>query len=131
MSTLANLVEEAATTVDSLSADQFAAEADQPLTVVVDVREADERVQTGSIAKAIHIPRGLLEFRADPTNAGHDPRLRPDDRVLLYCDDGARATLAAASLRNLGYNSVALLRGGLGAWDEARLPLVGRTSSPY
>ena len=131
MSTLADLVKDAATTVGSLSAPQFAAEADQPLTVVVDVREADERVQTGSIANAIHVPRGLLEFRADPTNPGHDPRLRPESRVLVYCDDGARATLAVASLQNLGYSSVALLRGGLGAWDAARLPLVGKTSSPY
>lgn len=131
MNTLADLVAEAAVTVDSLSADQFAAEADEPLTVVVDVREADERVQTGSIANAIHVPRGLLEFRADPTNTGHDPRLRPNSRVLLYCDDGARATLAAASLHTLGYHSVAHLRGGLTAWDAARLPLVGRASSPY
>ena len=131
MNTLADLVEEATTTVDSLSANQFAAEADQPHTVVVDVREADERVQTGSIANAIHIPRGLLEFRADPTNPGHDPRLRPNARVLLCCDDGARATLAAASLQHLGYTAVALLRGGLRAWDAARLPLIGRMSSPY
>ncbi len=131
MNTLADLVEGAATTVDSLSADQFAAEADQPHTIVVDLREADERVQTGSIANAIHVPRGMLEFRADTTHPGHDPRLQPHARVLLYCDDGARATLAAASLHNLGYSAVALLRGGVGAWDAARLPLVGRTSPPY
>lgn len=131
MSSLADLIEGTTTIVDSLTAEQFAAEADDPLTVVVDVREADERVRTGSIAHAVHVPRGLLEFRADPTGGAHDPRLRPGVRVLLYCDDGARATLAAASLQTLGYSSVALLRGGLRAWNAAQLPLVGPAPSPY
>ena len=117
--------------VTTATAEQFAAEADDPSAVVVDLREADERVASGSIAHAIHVPRGLLEFRADPTNAGHDPRLRPDARVLLYCSDGARSALASASLRALGYTNVAYLQGGLVAWDAAQLPLVGRMPAPY
>lgn len=125
------LIEQAAAAVTFLTPEQFATEADNPRTLVVDLREADERVAYGSIAHAIHVPRGLLEFRADPTNAGHDPRLRPDARVLLYCSDGARSALADASLRTLGYTNVAHLQGGLVAWDAARLPLVGRLPSPY
>jgi len=117
--------------VTTATAEQFAAEADDPSAVVVDLREADERVASGSIAHAIHVPRGLLEFRADPANAGHDPRLRPDARVLLYCSDGARSALASVSLRALGYTNVAYLHGGLVAWDAARLPLVGRMPAPY
>ncbi len=117
--------------VASLTPEEFAAAADDPRTVVVDLREADERLASGSIAHAVHVPRGLLEFRADPTNAAHDPRLRPDAWVLLYCSDGARSTLAAMSLRTLGYTDVAQLHGGLAAWDTARLPTVGRMPSPY
>ena len=125
------LIEQAAAAVSFLTPEQFATEADNPSTLVVDLREADERVAHGSIAHAIHLPRGLLEFRADPTNAGHDPRLRQNDRMLLYCSDGARSALADASLRTLGYTNVAHLEGGLVAWDTARLPLVGRMPSPY
>jgi rhodanese-related sulfurtransferase len=125
------LIEQAAAAVTFLSPQQFATEADDPRTVVVDVREADERVASGSIAHAIHVPRGVLEFRADPTNAGHDPRLRPDACLLLYCSDGARSALAGAALRTLGYTNVAHLQGGLIAWNAARLPLVGRMPSPY
>jgi rhodanese-related sulfurtransferase len=77
------------------------------------------------------VPRGLLEFRADPTNVGHDPRLRPDARVLLYCSDGARSVLASASLRTLGYTNVAHLQSGIVAWNAARLPLAGGMPSPY
>jgi len=127
----ATLFEQSGAAVTFLTPEQFATEADNPLTVVVDVREADERVASGSIAGAIHVPRGLLEFRADPTNAGHDSRLRPDARVLLYCSDGARAALAGVSLRTLGYTDVTYLRGGLVAWTVARLPLVGRMPAPY
>ena len=123
--------EQAGASVAFLTPDDFAAAADDRRTVVVDLREADERVASGSIAHAVHVPRGLLEFRADPTNAAHDPRLRPDARVLLYCSDGARSTLAIISLRTLGYTNAAQLQGGLAAWDAARFPLVGRMSSPY
>ena len=123
--------EQVGASVAFLTPDEFAAAADDRRTVVVDLREADERVASGSIAHAVHVPRGLLEFRADPTNAAHDPRLRPDARVLLYCSDGARSTLAIISLRTLGYTNVAQLQGGLAAWDAVGLALVGRMSSPY
>ena len=126
-----NFTEEVGASVAFLTPDEFAAAADDRRTVVVDLREADERVASGSIARAVHVPRGLLEFRADPTNAAHDPRLRPDARLLLYCSDGARSTLAGMSLRTLGYTNVAQLHGGLAAWDVARLPVVGRMPSPY
>jgi len=131
MNTAATLVAQAGSSVTSLPSDRFAVEVDDPSAVVIDVREADERVASGSIAGAMHVPRGLLEFRADPTDPGHDPRLQPQARVLLYCADGTRSALASASLRTLGYTSVADLEGGLRAWDEACLPLVGRLSSPY
>jgi rhodanese-related sulfurtransferase len=131
MSGIGAVVERARATVDELTPERFAAEADDPGSVVVDVREADERVATGSIANALHVPRGVLEFRADPTDAGHDPRLRPDARVLLYCSDGTRSALAAAALLTLGYADVAHLQGGVRAWDAASLPLVGRSPSPY
>ncbi|MEO6123269.1 MAG: rhodanese-like domain-containing protein [Ilumatobacteraceae bacterium] len=123
--------EQAAAAVTSLTPVQFATEADDAHTVVVDLREVDERVAHGSIAHSVHVPRGVLEFRADPTHVGHDPRLRPDQRVLLYCADGARSVLAEASLRPLGYHDVAHLHGGLVAWSAAQLPLVGRMRSPY
>ncbi len=131
MSILTALIEQADAVVISLTPEQFAAEADDPKTVVVDVRETDERVASGSVAHAVHVPRGLLEFRADPENAGHNPRLLPHTRVLLYCDDGSRSALGATSLHTLGYTNVAQLKGGLRAWEAARLPLVGRIPPPY
>ena len=41
----------------------------RPDVVVVDVRDAPEVAQTGKLRGAVHIPRGMLEFRADPATA--------------------------------------------------------------
>ncbi|HYZ98284.1 MAG TPA: rhodanese-like domain-containing protein [Acidimicrobiales bacterium] len=66
------------------------------------MREADERL-TGSITGAVHVPRGVLELRADPTSPRHDARLDPGRRVLPHCDDGSKSALVADTLRGMGY----------------------------
>lgn len=78
----------------------FTAEAARPDTVV-DVREADERLD-GIIIGAVHVPRVILVFRADPASPYHDERLHPGRRVLLHCASGGRSALAAETLRSLG-----------------------------
>src|ERR1700730_10330 len=44
--------------------------------VVVDVRDAPELATGGKIKGAVHVPRGMLEFRADPESTYHNPALR-------------------------------------------------------
>jgi rhodanese-related sulfurtransferase len=118
--------------VPELGPDEFAAEIVDGTAVVIDVREADERARDGSIRGAIHIPRGMLEFRADPSSAHHDERLHPSRRILLHCETGDRSALAAEALTTLGYDDVAHLAGGLNAWKAAGLPLVpGQPAPPY
>lgn len=129
--TAAALVAEAARAVRGLSPAEFAAEAEREDAVVVDLREADERVTQGSIPGAIPIPRGMLEFRADPSSPYHDERLRPDRPVRLHCASGGRSALAAAALHSLGYRDVAHLDGGFTAWSAAGYPVTGKASSPY
>ena len=53
--------------------------------LVVDVRDAPELQANGKVAGAVHVSRGMLEFRADPDSPYHDPRLRarPDGDPLL------------------------------------------------
>ena len=67
-------------------------------------------------------PRGLLEFFADPTSPRHKDALLPGGRTIVVCASGARATLAALTLKNMGYEDVAVLEGGLKAWMDAGLP---------
>ena len=71
---------------------------------------------------AVQVPRGLLEFAADPASPRHKPELDPASRVIVYCRSGARAALAAATLKELGFENVANLDGGFTAWKDAGLP---------
>lgn len=128
--TVAALVDSARRCVEELEPERFAAEAARPETLVVDVREADERL-AGTIAGAIHIPRGMVEFRADPSSPLHDERLQRHRRILLHCATGSRSALAATALHHLGYDDVAHLAGGFQAWCRADLPTVNRVPSPY
>jgi rhodanese-related sulfurtransferase len=121
--TAAGLVAEAKDTIENLTVDEFASQVDDPDSVIVDLREANERAESGGIPGAVHAPRGMIEFHADPTSPYHLDALAPSKRVLLYCASGGRSALAAATLRSLGYADVAHLDGGFKAWLEAGRPV--------
>ena len=90
--------------------------------IVVDVREPVEWER--HIEGAVQVPRGLLEFVVDPASPRHNPAFEPTRRVILYCASGARAALATHTLKNMGYQNVANMDGGLKAWIAADLPTV-------
>lgn len=120
--TAAEMVAEAKQQVENLTVDQVAAEREQGDALVVDIRDAEERANSGAIPGAVHASRGMLEFYADPTSAYHRPELDPSRRVILHCASGGRSALAAGTLRELGYTDVAHLDGGFTAWKEAGKP---------
>lgn len=84
-------------------------------TVVIDVRDAPEVEKTGRVAGALHISRGMLEFRADPETPSHDPHLARDRTVILYCGTGGRAALGGKLLKDMGYGHVYNM-GGIADW---------------
>ena len=86
-------------------------------TLVVDVRDAPEVQAGGKIKGALHVPRGMLEFRADPDSPYHDKAFAKDYTVILYCASGGRAALAAKLLKDFGYQSVHNL-GGFKDWAD-------------
>ncbi|CUK05795.1 molybdopterin biosynthesis protein MoeB [Ruegeria denitrificans] len=83
--------------------------------LLLDVRDAVELQQSGRANGAHHVPRGMLEFRADDTLQSHDPELRKDRPIVLYCAAGGRAALAGKLLKDMGYERVYNL-GGLPDW---------------
>jgi rhodanese-related sulfurtransferase len=88
--------------------------------LVVDVRDVRERWRDGAIPESKHVPRGLLEFWADPEcEEYHKDYMQPDRRVVVYCNLGWRSALAADALQQLGYRDVAHLSGGFDAWVAA------------
>jgi rhodanese-related sulfurtransferase len=121
--TVAQLVAEAKQRVENLAPDQVAAEMAAGNVLLVDLREPNERVEHGLIPGAVHTPRGMLEFYADPTSPYHRAEFDPSRRVILHCASGGRSALAADSLRQLGYTNVAHLDGGFKAWKERGCPV--------
>ena len=117
--TAAQMVQEAKARVENLSAEQVAAELEHGNALLVDIREPGEQGQHGMIAGAVHAPRGMLEFYADPSSPYHRPEFQPDRRVILHCASGGRSALAADALQQLGYTNIAHLDGGLKAWVES------------
>jgi rhodanese-related sulfurtransferase len=75
-------------------------------TLVVDVRDGAEVSASGKVAGAVHVSRGMLEFRADPESPYHDKNFAKDKTVILYCASGGRSALSAKTLKDLGYEQV-------------------------
>ena len=86
--------------------------------VIIDMRDSAEVAQTGKAAGALHIPRGSLEFKADPTSPTAEKALATDKPVILHCASGGRAALAGKLLKDFGYDKVYNL-GGFKDWVEA------------
>lgn len=86
--------------------------------LLVDVRDDSELAATGKFKGALNVSRGMLEFRADPEAAYHNPEFRKDRPVILYCASGGRASLAGKTLQDLGYERTYNLGGFKNAADE-------------
>ncbi|HTX70647.1 MAG TPA: rhodanese-like domain-containing protein [Thermoleophilia bacterium] len=117
---VAELVAEAMAQIESLTPKQASDEAAAGGAVFLDVREPVEWEH--HIDGAVQVPRGILEFVADPASPKHAPALDPAGRVIVYCRSGHRAALAAATLKDMGFVNVANLEGGITAWQAAGLP---------
>jgi rhodanese-related sulfurtransferase len=74
--------------------------------IVIDVRDTQEVERSGKIAGALHVPRGMLEFRADPEMPSYDSSFDNGKAIIVYCASGARAALSGMLLKDLGYTEV-------------------------
>jgi sulfur-carrier protein adenylyltransferase/sulfurtransferase len=84
-------------------------------TALIDVREQNEW-DDSHLEAATHVPQGELVERID--------ELAPDrsERLLLHCRTDNRSARMAEELAGLGYENVAVIEGGIVAWEAAGLP---------
>ena len=87
--------------------------------LLVDLREIQERVDLGTIPGALHAPRGMLEFWADPKSPYYRDWFRESRRTVLFCAAGGRSALAARTLEEMGFRNVAHLEAGFDGWRDA------------
>lgn len=92
----------------------------EPGMRLLDIREAEEVATEGAICGAVHVPRGLLEFRLDPASPWAEAALSTGvQEWVLYCGVGWRSALAAKALQDMGLAGVSHLGGGFRAWQAA------------
>jgi rhodanese-related sulfurtransferase len=113
MKTPHDLVLAAKQTVQEISIDNAPAAIAQG-DFLIDVRESEE-FQAGHLPGAIHMSRGMLEFKL-----AANPQLQSRDlKITLYCKTSGRAALCALSLKEMGYVNVRSIAGGFDAWQAA------------
>ena len=101
--------------VDDLQA-EIAAGGD---VLLVDLREIQEVVDLGTIPGAKHVPRGMLEFWADPASPYYRDYFTEDQRMVLFCAGGGRSVYATLALQDMGFKNVAHLEVGFNGWAAA------------
>ena len=116
--TLKDMVAAANATVPAITPEEAKPLIEAGEALVIDVRDAPEVEASGLVRGALHISRGMLEFRADPASPFHDSRLDPAKTVIVYCASGGRSALAGKALKELGYQDVRNL-GGFKDWAES------------
>lgn len=117
MKTAHDLVAQAKLSVNEVSLSD-APDAIRGADLLLDVREADEYAN-GHIPGAVHISRGLLEFKLS-----NDSNLSSRDlKIVLYCKNSGRAALASKSLHDMGYMNIQSIVGGFDAWAQAGNPI--------
>ena len=122
--TPADMLAEARKSVPEMTAEEAKAKLDSgEVDLIVDVREPGEW-EAGHIPGAVHAPRGMLEWLADPTYANHKNELAQarDKNVVIHCAAGGRSLLAAQTLQRLGFKNVSSLKGGYTGWAAKGLP---------
>jgi rhodanese-related sulfurtransferase len=92
--------------------------------LLVDLRSVDERRRHGVVPGSVHVPRSVLEWRADPDCPYRNPVVSDLDRhLILLCGDGYSSSFAASTLRELGFVRADDVVGGFVAWKTAGLPV--------
>jgi len=117
------LLAEANAVIKTISVQDALRRANDPSVQFVDIRDQTELANTGTIPGAVHAPRGLLEFLADPESPSHKKPLSSGKKLVLFCASGGRSALAAKTLGEMGIDKVCHMAGGFTAWKAANGPM--------
>ena len=118
------LVEEANKSIETIEPKEVKSLMEKNEITLIDVRDIRELWKEGTIKDAIHIPRGMLEFWADPASPYYRDFFDGEDqRIIVFCAGGGRSVYAALALQNMGYRNVAHIADGFRGWKESDHPI--------
>lgn len=121
MKTAADYLHEANEAVTRMPSAEAVARHAQGGGVWIDVRDSSDIAASGTIKGAKRVPRGFIEFAADPDMPFHKEFMDKDAEIFLICGLGGQAALAGKTLQDMGYKHVTNV-GGIGDWKEAGGP---------
>ena len=121
MKTSKDFLSEANAVVPRISVEDGIARHKAGGSVFVDVRDSGAIAASGTIAGAVQVARGMMEFAADPATPYHEAALEPGADIVLVCGAGGQAALAGKTLCDMGYSNVSNV-GGFQAWKDAGGP---------
>lgn len=123
MKTAAQYMEDANASVPKMSAADAINVHAAGTATFIDVRDSAAIAESGTIQGAHRVPRGMIEFRADPAmEAMYDPIFDKNAEIYLVCGAGGQAALAGKTLKEMGFANVTNI-GGFPAWKEAGGPV--------
>lgn len=123
MKTAKDYMEEANASVPKMAAAEAIVKHAAGHGTFIDVRDSAAIAASGTIKGVHRIPRGMIEFRADPAVAAmYDPVFQKDAEIYLICGAGGQAALAGKTLQDMGFANVTNI-GGFPAWKEAGGPV--------
>ena len=121
MKTAKSFLEAANAVVPKISLNDAIQKHNDGKTIFIDVRDGVDISKTGTIKDALRIPRGFIEFAADPDTPFHNKQLNKDTEIILVCAAGGMAALTGHTLKEMGYQNVSNV-GGFSDWKEADGP---------
>ncbi len=122
MKTAQDYLQAANAAVPRLNVEDGIAKHKQGKALFIDVRDGVEIAETGTIAGALRIPRGFMEFAADENTAVYNPILKKDAEIILVCGAGGMAALTGLTLSEMGYTNIHNV-GGFSSWKDAGGPI--------
>lgn len=118
---VADMIRVARSQVVVIGMEDFKKIVDNPAgALILDVREESEYA-AGHIPGAVHLPRGLIEFGVWRL-VGFPDEIDFGRPIYVQCVSGNRASLAAKTLKDLGFSNVTAVVMQLGEWRQAGYP---------
>jgi rhodanese-related sulfurtransferase len=118
MKTVQAMLAEAEAAVPRISPEEAKGLLGRTDVLFLDVREPTEVAASGKVRGALAVPRGLVEFRADPASPMRDAAFDRAKTIVAYCASGGRSALVGKTLKDMGYANVRNL-GGFKGWLDA------------
>lgn len=110
------LVDAANAEIETITVEQAKIMVDDPTVTFVDLRDVRELNAEGTIPGAYHMPRGMIEFWADPESPYYKKIFGSDNKFVFYCKSGWRSALATKAAQEVGVENICHMGGGFGKW---------------